>query len=71
MIATFSKAAKADIIILNYQDEQSWKALFAENFLRKIINTTDVALLFYKPKTDQRKDTGQDTPYDITLPIPG
>lgn len=71
VIATFSKAAKADIIILNYQDEQSWKALFAENFLRKIINTTDVALLFYKPKTDQRKDTGQDTPYDITLPIPG
>lgn len=47
-ISKFSQDDNADIIILNYKDEDSWKSFFLENFFKQIINYTDIPLLFLK-----------------------
>ncbi|REC79422.1 hypothetical protein DRF60_06240 [Chryseobacterium elymi] len=70
-ISEFSKKKAADLIILNYEDEESWKSIFSENFLKKIINATDVPLLFLKPKITIKIPQGNPNAYDITLPCPG
>jgi len=70
-ISKFSKEENADLIVLNYEDEESWKSFFSENFLKKIINNTEIPLFFLKPKITRKhtdKDLGN---YDITLPYPG
>jgi len=71
-ISKFSKEENTDLIVLNYEDEESWKSFFSENFFKKIINNTEVPLFFLKPKIT-RKNTDQEHPgnYDITLPYPG
>lgn len=70
-ISKFSKEENADLIVLNYEDEESWKSFFSENFLKKIINNTEIPLFFLKPKIT-RKNTDKDLGnYDITLPYPG
>lgn len=70
-ISEFSKKEETDLIVLNEEDEESWKSIFSENFLKKIINTTEIPLLFLKPKTTI--NIPQDTPnqHDITLPFTG
>lgn len=71
-ISKFSKDDDADIIILNYHDEESWKSIFSENFLKQIINKTDIPLFFLKHKTEIKKtDTEDNAGFDITLPCPG
>ena len=70
-ISKFSKRVKADIIILNYQDEESWKSIFSENFLKKIINKTEIPLFFLKPKITRKITPDYLNSYDITLPCPG
>lgn len=70
-ISEFSKKEAADLIVLNYEDEESWKSIFSENFLKKIINATDIPLLFLKPKITIKITKDTPTPYDITLPCPG
>lgn len=71
-ISQASKDENSDILILNGKDELHWKSIFAENFFKKIINDTDVALLFMKPKTKTSTEENTDmNHYDISLPIPG
>ncbi|MCX8525544.1 universal stress protein [Chryseobacterium formosus] len=71
-ISKFSEEDDADIIILNYQDEDSWKSFFSENFFKQIINYTDVPLLFLKNKSVKTKNYSEDNVgFDITLPHPG
>lgn len=71
-ISKFSQEDDADIIILNYKDEDSWKSFFAENFFKQIINYTDVPLLFLKKiKEKSRNHSGGNVGFDITLPHPG
>ncbi|WP_185146652.1 universal stress protein [Chryseobacterium sp.] len=71
-ISKVSREENSDILILNGKDELQWKSIFAENFFKKIINETDVALLFMKPKTQKSAEENTDTHhYDISLPIPG
>ncbi|WP_162088877.1 universal stress protein [Chryseobacterium aquaeductus] len=69
-ISKFSKDDLADIIILNYQDEDSWKSIFSENFLKHIINNTDIPLFFLKNKNNTSNSDGN-AGFDITLPCPG
>lgn len=69
-ISKASKDAEFDLIILNYQDEESWKSFFSENFFKQIINNTSVPLLFFKDK-DSPSHGPEPTSYDITLPFPG
>ncbi|WP_144282959.1 universal stress protein [Chryseobacterium echinoideorum] len=71
-ISKFSQEDDADIIILNYKDEDSWKSFFMENFFKQIINNTDIPLFFLKSKrmTNKRK-TDDNIGIDITLPSPG
>lgn len=71
-ISNFSKDDDADIIILNYQDENSWKSFFMGNFFKQIINNTDMPLLFYKNKYELKINSRScNAGYDITLPHPG
>lgn len=71
-IASCSKEEDSDIIILNYEDEDSWKSLFSENFFKKIINGTDIPLLFLKNKYLQNNSNKVLLKgIDITLPHPG
>jgi len=71
-ISQFSKIDHADIIILNYHDENNWKSLFSENFFKQIINHTDVPLFFLKKTTEVQKVIPDESPgFDITLPSPG
>lgn len=71
-ISKFSKNDDADIIILNYHDEESWKSIFSENFLKQMINKTDIPLFFLKQKTEITKiNTEDNAGFDITLPCPG
>ena len=58
--------------MLNYHDEESWKSIFAENFLKQIINNTNIPLFFLKHTTENNKinDEGN-AGFDITLPCPG
>ncbi|MCY0968615.1 universal stress protein [Chryseobacterium wangxinyae] len=71
-ISKFSKDDDADIIILNYQDEGSWKSIFSENFFKQIINYTDIPLLFLKNKERAKNnETDDNAGFDITLPCPG
>ncbi len=65
-----SKDAEFDLIILNYQDEESWKSFFSENFFKQIINNTSVPLLFFKDNDSPAQDP-EPIGYDITLPFPG
>ena len=61
-----------DLILLADEDEDSWKSFLADNFFKKMINKTDIPLLFVKSKL--KKITQSDVPlqnYDVTLPIPG
>ena len=71
-ISKYSKEHEADLIILNYKDENSWKSFFMENFFKQIINNTDIPLFFlknkYRKKTINKYGGGG---YDITLPCPG
>jgi nucleotide-binding universal stress UspA family protein len=71
-ISKFSKIEHADIIILNYHDENSWKSVFSENFFKQMINNTAVPLFFLKNTSEDVKST-PDTQagFDITLPFPG
>lgn len=71
-ISQFSKIDQADIIILNYHDENSWKSLFSENFFKQIINHTDVPLFFLKKTTEVQKAVADESSgFDIALPSPG
>ncbi len=71
-ISQFSKIDQADIIILNYHDENSWKSLFSENFFKQIINHTDVPLFFLKKTTEVQKAVADESSgFDIALPYPG
>lgn len=71
-ISNFSKDDDADIIILNYQDENSWKSFFMGNFFKQIINNTDMPLFFYKSKYELKINSRScNAGYDITLPHPG
>lgn len=69
-ISKASKDAEFDLIILNYQDEESWKSFFSENFFKQIINNTSVPLLFFKDNDIPPQDS-EPAGYDITLPFPG
>lgn len=67
-----SNEKDCDLVILSHKDEFVWKSVLLENFFRKIINGTDAALLFVKPRligTTEIQDGG--TSYDITMPVPG
>lgn len=71
-ISKFSQDDNADIIILNYKDEDSWKSFFLENFFKQIINYTDIPLLFLKNRQVMSNINSDDsTAFDITLPCPG
>ncbi|MDQ8143352.1 universal stress protein [Chryseobacterium sp. CFS15] len=71
-ISKFSQDDNADIIILNYKDEDSWKSFFLENFFKQIINYTDIPLLFLKNRQMVSNINSDDsTAFDITLPCPG
>lgn len=71
-ISKFSQDDNADIIILNYKDEGSWKSFFLENFFKQIINYTDIPLLFLKNRQVMSNINSDDsTAFDITLPCPG
>lgn len=71
-ISKFSKDDHADIIILTYKDEDSWKSFFSENFFKQIINYTDLPLLFLKNNREKSKDhADENAGFDITLPHPG
>ena len=71
-ISEYSKDDEADIIILNYRDENSWKSFFLENFFKQIINNTDIPLFFLKNKyTKKESEPIATAGYDITLPNPG
>lgn len=71
-ISKFSQDDNADIIILNYKDEDSWKSFFLENFFKQIINYTDIPLLFLKNRQVLSNINSDDsTAFDITLPCPG
>lgn len=71
-ISKISKDHLADLIIMNYKDENSWKSLFSENFFKQIINYTELPLYFLKNITNQNKDTDtKSVGIDITLPCPG
>lgn len=69
-ISKASKDAEFDLIILTYQDEESWKSFFSENFFKQIINNTSVPLLFFKDSDTPGQDP-EPAGYDITLPFPG
>ncbi|MDR6157778.1 nucleotide-binding universal stress UspA family protein [Chryseobacterium sp. SLBN-27] len=69
-ISKASRDAEFDLIILNYQDEESWKSFFSENFFKQIINNTSVPLLFFKD-SDAPDHGPEPAGYDITLPFPG
>jgi nucleotide-binding universal stress UspA family protein len=71
-ISRYSKEDEADIIILNYQDENSWKSFFLENFFKQVINNTDIPLFFLKNKYTRKPDEQYgNSGFDITLPSPG
>lgn len=71
-ISKFSQEDNADIIILNYKDEDSWKSFFLENFFKQIINHTDIPLLFLKNnRVKIKSDLSDNAAFDITLPCPG
>lgn len=71
-ISEYSKDDDADIIILNYQDENSWRSFFMENFFKQIINNTDIPLFFLKNKYGKKQNLpNANVGYDITLPHPG
>lgn len=71
-ISKYSKEDEADIIILNYQDENSWKSFFLENFFKQVINNTDIPLFFLKNKYTRKADEQYgNAGFDITLPSPG
>lgn len=71
-ISDYSKDAEVDIIILNYQDENSWRSFFLDNFFKQIINNTDIPLFFLKNKYRKKEVLPNgNTGYDITLPHPG
>lgn len=71
-ISKFSQDDDADIIILNYKDEDSWKSFFSENFFKQIINYTDIPLLFLKNNREKSKGhQDYNVGFDITLPHPG
>lgn len=71
-ISDYSKDAEVDIIILNYQDENSWRSFFLDNFFKQIINNTDIPLFFLKNKYGKKEVLpNANTGYDITLPHPG
>lgn len=70
-ISEISKEDSFDLIVLNNQDEQSWKSIFSENFLKQIINNTSIPLLFYKNIYKEAEINQENTGYDITLPCPG
>lgn len=71
-ISKFSKEDGADIIILNYQDEDKWKSFFSENFFKQMINNTNIPLLFLKNREKIKNiNPGLNVGYDITLPSPG
>lgn len=71
-ISKFSQDDNADIIILTYKDEDSWKSFFLENFFKQIINYTDIPLLFLKNRQVVSNINSDDsTAFDITLPCPG
>ncbi len=71
-ISRYSKEDEADIIILNYQDENSWKSFFLENFFKQVINNTDIPLFFLKNKYTRKADEQYgNAGFDITLPSPG
>lgn len=71
-ISEHSKDDEADIIILNYQDENSWKSFFLENFFKQLINNTDIPLFFLKNKYEKKQSPpNTNLGYDITLPHPG
>ncbi|UBB90384.1 universal stress protein [Candidatus Kaistella beijingensis] len=70
-ISDFSEKTDADLLFLNYEDEQRWKSFFAENFFKKIINYTDIPLFFLKPKiVAERFQEERYGSYDLTMPIP-
>jgi len=71
-ISDYSKDDGADLIILNYQDEQSWKSFFMENFFKQIINNTDVPLFFLKNRYAKKADNSDTNDgYNVLLPHPG
>ncbi|MGI9649945.1 universal stress protein [Chryseobacterium sp. RLHN22] len=70
-ISEISKEDSFDLIVLNNQDEQSWKSIFSENFLKQIINNTSIPLLFYRNIYKEAEINQENTGYDITLPCPG
>lgn len=71
-ISEHSKDDEADIIILNYRDENSWKSFFLENFFKKIISNTEIPLFFLKNKYEKKQSVSNaNAGYDITLPHPG
>lgn len=72
IIAKAAIEKQSDIIILADEDEDSWKSFMADNFFKKMINSTDIPLLIVKSKLDRLKNnTDRDMGYDLTMPIPG
>jgi nucleotide-binding universal stress UspA family protein len=71
-ICEFSKQNQNDLIVLSNTDEHSWKSFIAGNFFKKIINATDIPLLFVKPKTEAEKaEEVPAVPENFTRPVPG
>ena len=72
IIAKAAIEKQSDIIILADEDEDSWKSFMADNFFKKMINSTNIPLLIVKSKVDRLKNnTDRDMGYDLTMPIPG
>ena len=71
-IVSFSKENNNDLIVISDTDEASWKTFIAGNFFKKIINGTNIPLLFVKPTPVIKNPEVSDTEnYDLTLPVPG
>ncbi|MDQ0593497.1 nucleotide-binding universal stress UspA family protein [Chryseobacterium ginsenosidimutans] len=71
-ISKLSQDDNADIIILNYKDEDGWKSFFLENFFKQIINHTDIPLFFLKNRrTKSNNNSDDNVGFDITMPCPG
>lgn len=68
-ISQFSDDSNSDLIILNNKDENRWKSLFSGNFLKRMINTTEIPLFFIKNKG--KKTQNKINNYDINLPFTG
>lgn len=68
-ISEYTEYTQSDLIILNHEDEDRWRSLFSGNFFKKLINRTEVPLLFVKNKAQQK--TSYTIENEINLPFTG